>query len=46
MYIFNPANLTHFGSQYQKAEKYRQVSFYTRVTFLKNITQTEHKIPI
>jgi hypothetical protein len=25
---------------------YRLVSFYARVTFLKNIRQTEHKIPI
>jgi hypothetical protein len=25
---------------------YRQVSFYTRVTFLKNITHVEHKIPV
>ena len=25
---------------------YRQVSFYTRVMFLKNIVQIEHKIPI
>jgi hypothetical protein len=25
---------------------YRQVSFYGRVTFLKNITRVEHKIPV
>jgi len=25
---------------------FRQVSFYTRVMFLKNITHVEHKIPV
>jgi hypothetical protein len=40
---------TAFGSngQGRKANGiYRHVSFYTRVTFLKNITQIEHRISI
>ena len=45
MYIFNPANLTHFGSQSQKAEKHRQVSFYARVTFLKKSQKLNSKFP-
>ena len=45
-YVYlNPANLTHFGNQTQKAEKYRQVSFYARVTFLKKSNKLNTKFP-
>jgi len=29
-----------------KKSNYQQVSFYTRVMFLKNVTQIKYKIPI
>jgi len=43
LYVYlNPANLTHSGSQAQKAEKYRQVSFYSYIP--EKVKQTEHKL--